>query len=103
MTRDLKAALRVVAEALPAGVTLPIVREDLLAILGDDEPHHRAGPPAPAAPADRLLTAREAAARLGVSTRYLYAHRRDYPFTKRLPSGPLRFSDRGLTRFLEQS
>ena len=103
MTDPLRAALRALAAPLPPGsaVTVTVPREALLELVdGGDGPD-----PAPAleAPVDRLLTAREAAARLGVSTRYLYQHRTDYPFTKRLPSGRLRFSERGLARFLERT
>ena len=52
---------------------------------------------------DRLLSAKEAAARLGVSPRYVYAHRRHFPFARELPGGALRFSDAGLTRWLART
>ena len=52
---------------------------------------------------DRLLTVREAAKRLGVSTRYVYARADDYPFTKRLGPKTLRFSERGIERWLART
>lgn len=63
-------------------------------------------PAAAAAPApggngkpDRLLTADEAASRLGVSRRWMYRHADTLPFTRRLDRGTLRFSERGLERW----
>jgi predicted DNA-binding transcriptional regulator AlpA len=47
---------------------------------------------------DRLLTADEAAERLGVTVRWLY--RRKLPFARRLSRKALRFSERGLERWL---
>jgi predicted DNA-binding transcriptional regulator AlpA len=56
------------------------------------------GPPV----ADRLLTAEEAAQRLGVTVRWLYDHARDLTFAKRLSRKCLRFSEAGLRRYLER-
>ena len=50
---------------------------------------------------DRLLTAEEAAEQLGVDRRWVYRKAGDLPFTKRLSSGTLRFSERGLRRWME--
>ncbi len=48
---------------------------------------------------DKLLTADEAARRLGVKIRWLYGH--DLPFAVRLPnSRAVRFSERGIARWL---
>jgi predicted DNA-binding transcriptional regulator AlpA len=61
--------------------------------------------PAPQPPAtngsgpDTLLKVDEAAARLGVSRRWMYAHADTLPFAKRLTGGTLRFSSRGLERW----
>jgi excisionase family DNA binding protein len=49
---------------------------------------------------DRLLTAEDAAKRLGVSRRYIYIHADTYPFTRRLGPRTLRFSERGMERWL---
>jgi predicted DNA-binding transcriptional regulator AlpA len=60
-------------------------------------------PPAPAPPPrsgpDRLLTVDEAADRLGVNRRWMYRRADSLPFTRRLSSGTLRFSERGLERW----
>ncbi len=50
---------------------------------------------------DRLLTADEAAVRLGVSRRWVYRKAGALPFTRRLARGTLRFSERGLERWKE--
>jgi len=49
--------------------------------------------------ADRLLTATEAAERLGVNARWLYRKADSLPFTRKLSQGTLRFSERGLERW----
>ena len=54
-----------------------------------------------AAKSDRLLTAAEVAERLNVPRRFVYDHHGKWPFTKRLDEGTLRFSERGLDRWLE--
>jgi predicted DNA-binding transcriptional regulator AlpA len=100
---DLRQALRALALSNPPGaaVTFTVPRDELLMLLDTNGNGHEPAPTsAPSGTADRLLKAPEAAAVLGVSTRYLYHHRRDYPFTKTLPGGTVRFSERGLTRFL---
>jgi predicted DNA-binding transcriptional regulator AlpA len=48
---------------------------------------------------DKLLTAKEAADRLGVNRRWMYAKADALPFTRRLSAGTLRFSERGLERW----
>jgi predicted DNA-binding transcriptional regulator AlpA len=53
------------------------------------------------APADGLLTARDVAAALGCSTRYVYAHAADFPFTMRVGS-MVRFDAAGLRRWIER-
>lgn len=49
---------------------------------------------------DRLLTATEVAERLSVEPRWLYDHFDQLPFGKRLSDRTLRFSQRGLERWL---
>ncbi|HUF77150.1 MAG TPA: helix-turn-helix domain-containing protein [Longimicrobiales bacterium] len=51
--------------------------------------------------ADHLLTAQQAAERLGVSKRWVYRKAESLPFTRRLSGGTLRFSERGLERWKE--
>ena len=48
---------------------------------------------------DRLLRAQEAAARLGMSRRWLYAHASELPFARRVSAGAVRFSERGMERW----
>lgn len=52
---------------------------------------------------DHLLTAQEAADRLGVSKRWVYRKNKsgDLPFARKLSNGTLRFSSRGLERWKE--
>lgn len=50
---------------------------------------------------DELLTVKQAAARLGVSRKWLYRHAPSLPFTRKLSTGTLRFSARGLERWKE--
>lgn len=56
----------------------------------------------PAADADRLLTPEEAAARFGVSKRWLFAHADTMPGVKRLSRKVIRFDERRLARFLDR-
>jgi len=51
---------------------------------------------------DRLLSAREAAERLGVKPKWMYAHAESLPFTKRLGERVIRFSEKGLLRWIEK-
>ena len=57
--------------------------------------------PTPPAGPDRLLTATEAAERLGVNTRWVYRKAPDLPFTRKLSGGTLRFSEKGLEKWKE--
>lgn len=50
---------------------------------------------------DRNISIEEAAERLGVSRRYVYAHAGDLPFSRRV-GRRLLFSERGLERWLRQ-
>lgn len=50
---------------------------------------------------DRLLNAAEVAERLDVTERYVYDHADEWPFTRRISPRKLRFSERGLYRWLE--
>jgi len=53
-------------------------------------------------PEDRLLTVEEAAKRMNVKPRWLYANRKRLPFARKLSRKALRFSERGLLRWLER-
>ncbi len=50
---------------------------------------------------DQLLTAEQAAGRLGVDRRWMYRHADTLPFTRKLTPGTLRFSEKGLERWKE--
>lgn len=51
-------------------------------------------------PGDRLLKAREASVRLGMSTRWLYKHADELPFAVRTSDRAVRFSERGIEKWL---
>jgi len=97
MPYDLE-SLRRAAEALPPQGSLILPRDALLEALGPAAPSST-GNGAP----DRLLTVRETAKLLGVSTKYLYAHADEYAFTRRLGKKTLRFSAQGIERFLAKT
>ncbi|MGA2384452.1 MAG: hypothetical protein ABSD56_02190 [Bryobacteraceae bacterium] len=97
MTNELRTALKVLALANPAGtpINLTLVREDLLELV------EAAKAPAPAAPEDRLLTVPEAAARLALPTRYVYAQADRLPFVVRV-GRHVRCSELRLARWLDE-
>lgn len=88
--------LQTLAEA-EASVPARIVLERLpeMSPIGDT-PEARAQPATP----DKLLKVHEAAERLGVDRRWIYRHADKLPFTRKLTSGTLRFSDAGIDRYL---
>ena len=52
--------------------------------------------------ADNLLDVAEAAQRMGVKERWLYTHHKELPFSRKLGPKTLRFSERGLERWLSK-
>jgi excisionase family DNA binding protein len=70
-----------------------LVAEKIAAKLNGSEPEQP----------DRLLTVREVARRLGVSPRYVYSRVDKYPFARRIGAKTLRFSERGLERWLART
>lgn len=50
---------------------------------------------------DRMLNVKQVAEILEVESRYVYDHADDWPFTRKLSPRTLRFSERGLYRWLE--
>jgi len=62
-----------------------------LGAIGTEEPQ-----PQPVAASDRLLTADEAARRLAMSKRWLYANASTLPFARRVSRRSVRFSEREL-------
>ena len=69
-----------------------IVREEIAAALSNGE--------RPPAEKDALLTPEEAAAIIGVDTKWLYRHSKQLPFTRRLSRKKIRFNEPGLRRLL---
>jgi predicted DNA-binding transcriptional regulator AlpA len=51
---------------------------------------------------DRLLTIDEAAVVLKTTKDYLYRHWKEFPFTVRLSPRQLRFSAKGIERYIEE-
>lgn len=102
MTTELRAALRALAAPLPPGsaVTVTVPREALLELVDGLPEQQDLAPAGPAAP-DRLLDVQEAAARLGLGPRYLYAHADRLPFIVRV-GRKVRVSEARLARFLER-
>jgi excisionase family DNA binding protein len=93
-TLEFRSALRLVAESLPAGSAIPVRREELLVLLAENGD-------APSTPvqSDRLLTAEEAAERLGMSKEWIYKKAARLPFTVRVGSRALRFSSTGIDKY----
>jgi predicted DNA-binding transcriptional regulator AlpA len=50
---------------------------------------------------DRLLDVNQAAERLGVDPRWIYSRANTLPFTRRLGTRKLRFSERGIQKYVE--
>lgn len=75
-----------------------LARAAELAAALKDEPEPDSEGAAPA-PADRLITAADAAPMLGIGESTLYRKADDYPFTRRGPAG-LRFSLRGIREWI---
>ncbi len=51
---------------------------------------------------DKLLTVEEAAERLNVSEDWLYRHAKEFPFSIWLTRRKLRFSSKGIDRYIEE-
>lgn len=97
MRRELEAVLQSVHTIPPSD--LPEFLGDLDAIR--NTAFVRMLTPEPEAREDRLLTAEQAAERLGCSKQYLYVNSRKFKFTRRVGS-LLRFSSNGLDAYLKQ-
>jgi excisionase family DNA binding protein len=93
------ADLRRAIEALPAGSSITLPRDALLQAINGNG----AAPKPEPEQADRLLTVTEVAKRLDVSRRYVYGHIDEFPFVRRLGPKTLRFSERGLDKWLART
>jgi len=68
-----------------------VVADALVKLEEEDEPK--------APTEDRLLSAKEASRRTGMSTRWLYLHADELPFAVRTSGRAVRFSERGMDRW----
>ncbi len=100
MTADLRAALRTLASALPAGTPVPVPAEQLLDLLGET-PTPAVTPESVIAAQEQLLTAQEAADRLQVPLRYIYDHADRLPFVVRI-GRKIRANPTRLARYMER-
>lgn len=92
------AELQRAVELLPSGSSVTLARDELLAAFKGTQGDVVC--PAPPEAPDRLLAAKEVAQRMGVSTKYVYEHAGEFPFTCRVSPRALRFSEKGLERWL---
>lgn len=79
---------------------LESLRARLWSKLQSPAPSAQASPPQKNG-SDRLLSAKEAAVRVGVDARWMYRKASTLPFTRRLSAGTLRFSEKGLERWMK--
>lgn len=95
MSPELRAALKTVAAALPSGATIPVERDQLLALLeGEQRPSTTE-----IASSAGLLNADAAAQRLGMSKVWLYRNANRLPFARKVGRS-LRFDAAGIDRWL---
>ena len=88
-------------DGLPEGASVTIQAESIQGWL--DEAESESDPPdkpVVASLEDHLLTVDEAAGVLAVERTWLYRHADKLPFTRKLSAGTLRFSSKGLHRWL---
>lgn len=91
MTAEQRAALRIVAESLPAGTVVPVLREQLLELLGD-----AATQSSPAA--TELLTVDQVAAKLGMGEQFVYRKKKALGAVK--VGRSVRFPPAAIDRFI---
>ena len=86
------------AEAMQASAPVATVLRTVLDEVRALEETNGAEPDRP----DTMLNVKEAGRRLGMSARWVYKNANALPFARRYPSGALRFSERGLERWLSR-
>ncbi len=89
------------ATSVPPPARLPLYF-DALAVLSALAPLIATPAITPTPVEDRLLTVDEVAVKLGVTNDWLYRRAKALPFTVRLSPGKLRFSLRGIERYIRQ-
>ena len=87
--------------ALAPGTTIPEPLQAILSLLNAPKmAPHPAVPVAVQERDDRLLTVHEAAVILGTSVDWLYRNSKKLPFTRRVSRKQLRFSERGIQKYI---
>lgn len=92
MTAEYRQALRLLAETLPAGTAIPVLREQLLGLLNNETGAR------PSGRAEPLLTADEVAERLAVDVQTVRRQQKQLGALKIGRS--VRFQEQGVERFL---
>jgi excisionase family DNA binding protein len=95
VTAEHRAALRTVAEALPAGTVVPITREQLLTLLDTNPP-----PITAPAKAERLLSVGEVSQRLGIGRQWVY--RNGQQLGKVKIGRTVKFNERSVQRYIDR-
>jgi excisionase family DNA binding protein len=90
---ELRQALRLVTENLPPGTVVPVVREELLALLSGEP-----SPSTPPSAAAELLTVQQTAARLNCGTQFVYRNARSLGGIKMGRS--VRFPSAGIDKYV---
>jgi predicted DNA-binding transcriptional regulator AlpA len=93
---SLSKAIWTLAASLPPGTAVPVPSDWLMQQLGAIGPSSATAPPA----TGRLLTADEAATRLGMTKQTLYRNAKRFPFTVHVGRRALRFDENKLNHWL---
>ena len=92
---------RRIADAEVMNTTAPVA--DILRLVHEELEHlSNGGTPRRAQEPEKLLTAQQVAETLNVTSRWVYEHADSLPFMRRIGSRYLRFSSRGLEKYLAQ-
>ena len=89
--------LRSIVEALPDGASVSLSVEDIRGWLAEDTPFRPS--PTPRAE-DKMLTAADVAEVLAVDKSWVYRHAAQLPFTRHISEQTLRFSSKGLQKWI---
>ena len=91
-----------IADAEAMNATAPVA--DILKLVHEELGHlSNGGTPRRAQEPEKLLTAQQVAETLNVTSRWVYDHASTLPFARRLGSKAVRFSSRGLEKYLAES
>ena len=91
-----------IADAEAMHATAPVA--DILKVVHEELGHLSNGrPPQRTQEGEKLLNANQVAEVMGVKPRWVYEHADSLPFMRRIGSRSLRFSSRGLEKYLAQT